>query len=217
MNKNISVLLNVVLLIAVAVLYYFHFSSQNTCSDTGISGTDSAAITNPKVMAPKEIKASKIVFINSDVLNEKYDFVKDLTASAQSRQQKLESAYQSKAQKLQQDYADFQQKASQGLLSENQSNAAQEDLMKRKESLDQMESQLQALVEEIQKSNEEVRQTVIDYVKEYNKNGQYNFILTYTEGPGGVVLLANDSLDITAEIIEGLNAQYKAKKEARKK
>lgn len=217
MNKNVSILLNIVLLIAVAVLYYFHFSACNKTCDAGISGTDSVSISKPIVISPKDIKASKIVYINSDILNEKYDFVKDLTASAQSRQQKLESAYQSKAQKLQADYADFQQKASQGLLSENQSNAAQEDLMKRKESLDQMETQLQALVEEIQKSNEEVRKTVIDYVKEYNKNGLYNYILTYTEGPGGVIILANDSLDITNEIIEGLNAQYKAKKEMKKK
>ena len=70
---------------------------------------------------------------------------------------------------------------------------------------------------QIQKSNEEVRKTVIDYVKEYNKNGEYNYILTYTAGPGGVVILANDSLDITNEIITGLNAQYKANKDKKKK
>jgi len=164
------------------------------------------------VQKPKEIKASKIVYLNSDILNEKYDYVKDLTSAAQVKQGKLESAYQAKGQKLQKDYAEFQQKASQGLLSENQSNAAQEDLTKRKEELDQMEAQLQTLVEEIQKSNEEVRKTVVDYVKEYNKTSKYNYILTYTSGPGGIVLLANDSLDITNEIVDGLNAQYKAKK-----
>ena len=75
-----------------------------------------------------------------------------------------------------------------------------------------MELQLQSLVEEIQKSNEEVRKTVVDYVKEYNKKANYNFILTHTDGPGGVLILANDSLDITNEILEGLNEQYKAKK-----
>ncbi len=152
------------------------------------------------------------MYINSDVLNEKYEYVKDLTTAAQAKQQRLESVYQSKGQKLQQDYADFQQKASQGLLSENQTKSVQEDLMKRKEELDQMEAQLQTQMEEIQKSNEEVRKTVVDYVKEYNKTGQYNYILTYTDGPGGVVILANDSLDITNEIVDGLNAQYKAKK-----
>jgi outer membrane protein len=212
MNKKISFVLNLVLLIAVAVLYYLHFATTNKTSDATAKANDSAMAAKPVVKKPTVIKASKIVYINSDVLNQKYDYVKDLTSAAQAKQGKLEAAYQAKGQKLQEDYAAFQQKASQGLLSENQSNAAQQDLKKRKDELDQMEAQLQTLVDEIQKSNEEVRKTVIDYVKEYNKTSNYNYILTYTEGPGGVMLLANDSLDITDEIIDGLNAQYKAKK-----
>jgi hypothetical protein len=37
-------------------------------------------------------------------------------------------------------------------------------------------------------------------------------VLTYSDGPGGVILLANDSMDITNEILDGLNAQYKTQK-----
>jgi outer membrane protein len=161
---------------------------------------------------PKDIKASKIVYVNVDVLNDKYAMLKDLSAELLSQQQRLESVYQGKAQKLQQDYAELQQKASQGLLSENQSAAAQKDILKRKEDLDKMEMQLQALVEKTQKKNEEVRKTIIDYLNEYNKNSKYDYILTYTEGPGATILLTNDSLNITNEILEGLNAQYKSKK-----
>ncbi len=212
MKTNFPRIINIILFIAVAVLYYLHFSGGNKTTDATAKSADSIAAAKPIVKMPKEIKASKIVYINSDVLNAKYEYVKDLTSAAQAKQSKLESTYQAKGQKLQQDYAEFQQKASQGLLSENQSAAAQEDLTKRKEELDRMEAQLQTLMEEIQKSNEEVRKTVVDYVKEYNKTSKYNYILTYTNGPGGVVILANDSLDITSEIIDGLNAQYKAKK-----
>lgn len=212
MNKNFSLILNIVLLIAVIVLYYLHFSSCNNACAITAATSDSTVAAKPIVMTPKEIKASKIVYINSDVLNEKYDFVKDLVASAQAKQQRMESVYQRKGQEFQQKYADFQQKASSGLLSENQTKSAQEELAKGKEELDNMEAQLQELQNEFQKSNDEVRKTVVDYVKEYNKTGQYNYILTYTDGPGGVVLLANDSLDITNDIIEGLNAQYHTKK-----
>jgi outer membrane protein len=216
MKKNLSLILNVVLIIAVGVLYYLHFSCSANCENPD-AANDTTATLPPVVMKPEDIKASKIVYINSDVLNDKYDFVKDISSAALAKQARLENTYRSKGQKFEQDYQDLQQKAGQGLLSENQLKAAEEDLMKRKGELDQMEQQLQMLVEEVQKSNEEVRQTVIDYVKEYNKNGQYNYILTYTEGPGGIVLMANDSLDITDEVLEGLNAQYKAKKENKKK
>lgn len=212
MDKRISLILNIVLLIAVAVLYYLHFSACNNTCTTTESTVDSTTTAVPVVAPPKEIKASKIVYINSDVLNEKYEFVKDLVASAKVKQQRLESVYQKKGQEFQQKYAELEQKANQGLLSENQTKTAQEELEKGKAELDNMEAQLQQLQDEFQKSNDEVRKTVIDYIKEYNKTGQYNYILTYTEGPGGIVLLANDSLDITDDIIDGLNAQYRAKK-----
>ncbi|MBA3705560.1 MAG: OmpH family outer membrane protein [Bacteroidetes bacterium] len=211
MNKKIPLLINAVLIIAVGILYYLHFSNCNTSCNT-TETADSTMASKPIVMSPKEIKASKIVYVNSDILNEKYDFVKDLVVEAQAKQQRLENIYQKKGQLFQQKYTEFQEKASKGLLSENQSREAQEILAKDKQELDSMEGQLQALAEEFQKSNEQVRKTVIDYVKEYNKNGQYNYILTYTEGPGGIVLYANDSLDITDEIVKGLNAQYNPKK-----
>ncbi len=210
MNKNYSLILNVVLLIAVGVLYYLHFTSCN--SSCGVADGDSTTVSLPAIKMPKEIKASKVVYINSDVLNEKYEFVKDLTADAQAKQKRLEANYQNKAQKLQQDYEAFQQKANAGLMSENQIKTAQDDLMKRKEELDNMQLQLDALLEEVANANEQVRQNVIDYIKEFNKGGQYNYIMTYTDAPGGIILLANDSLDITSEIVEGLNSRYKALK-----
>lgn len=215
MSSKFSNILNVVLIIAVAGLYYLHFSDCNSSCKSG-DANDSSAAPAPIVLSPKEIKATKIVYVNSDVLNEKYEYVKELASAAQAKQQRLEMAYQTKGQKLQQDFMEFQQKASQGLLSENQVNATQAELTKRKEELDQMEMQLQSMMQEIQRDNEQVRKTVTDYVKEYNKQAQYNYVLTYSDGPGGVLLLANDSMDITNEILEGLNAQYRAKKANKK-
>jgi len=210
MNSKFSTYLNVALVIAVAVLYFLHFSNCNQSCSSAVG--DSAAAAKPLVLMPKEIKASKVVYVNVDILNEKYDMLKDLGKEMLGQQQRLESQYQSKAQKLQQDYAELQQKASQGLLSENESVKQQKDIMKRKEELDKMEYQLQALVEKTQKKNEEVRKTIIDYLKEYNKNSKYDYILTYTEGPGATILLTNDSLNITNEVLEGLNAQYNSNK-----
>jgi outer membrane protein len=78
--------------------------------------------------------------------------------------------------------------------------------------LDQLQLKAQALAEKVQIKQEEARKTLTAYVNEYNKTGQYNYILTYSEAPGSPMLLGNDSLDITNDILEGLNAQYKEKK-----
>ena len=211
MNKNLSVVLNLILIIAVIILYYLHFSSdRSVTADAGI--TDSSSVSKQVVLLPKEIKASKIVYVNTDVLNENYQYVKDLSDVAKSNLQSLETAYKKKAAEFQNVYSDFQQKASQGLLSENQQKAAQEELEKRKAELEQMEGKQQQLMDQMQRENEKVFKAIMDYIKEYNKNSQYNYVLAYSDKIVGSVLLANDSLDITNEIVAGLNAQYKTSK-----
>jgi outer membrane protein len=212
MNKNFSLILNAVLLVAVAILYYFHFSVGTAVNPPATATVDSTVASKPKVMLPSEIKASKIVFVNLDVLSEGYLFLKDVSASIQNEQSSLENQYQSKGEKLQADYTDFQDKANKGLYSENQINAEQEKFATRKDELDQLQLKAQALAEKVQIKQEEARKTLTAYVNEYNKTGQYNYILTYSEAPGSPMLLGNDSLDITNDILEGLNAQYKEKK-----
>jgi outer membrane protein len=216
MNKNnLSVALNIILAIAVAVLYYLHFSSHSTtCPGEGemTVNKDSSASSKPMVLAPKEIKASKIVFVNTDVINEKFEYVKELSSAAKANQQSFENAYKKKATDLQNRYQEFQQKASQGLLSDNQTRDAQEELAKGKQELDQLEAKQQLLMEQIQRDNEKVLNTVMDYIKEYNKSSQYNYILAYSRSAMSPVMDANENLDITNEIVEGLNAQYKSKK-----
>lgn len=212
MKNRLSLVLNVVLIIAVAVLYYLHFKN-NTCTVANNSiAKDSTVTAQNMIVMPKEIKASKIVYINTDVLNEKYNYVKELSDVAKGKLQTLEASYQKKGSEFQKKYAAFQQKASQGLLSENEGALAQKELEKGKAELEQMEAKQQLLMEEMQRDNEKVLKTVLDYIKEYNKNGGYNFILAYSNSAMSPVMVANDSLDITNEIVEGLNAQYNAKR-----
>jgi outer membrane protein len=211
MNKNLSVFFNVVLLISIAVLYYLHFSSVGkTAGSTAAS--DSVSASKPFVMQPKVIKSSKIVYVNLDELSDKYEFLKDVSKTIQAEQHTYENQYQTSGQQLQTDYEAFQEKANKGLLSENQINAEQEKFAKRKEDLDQIQRKSEALGEKVQAINEEARKNLTDYIKEYNKSGKYNYVLAYSTGPLSPVLLASDSLDITSEILDGLNAQYKAKK-----
>ena len=211
MNKNFSLILNSIIAVAIGVLYYLHFSAGST-ADEKINVADTLAVEKPIIMAPSEIKASKIVFVNLDILSDGYDFLKDVSSSAQAEQNNLQNQYQTKGEKLQQDYMQFQEKANKGLLSENQIATEQEKFTSRKEELDQLQLKSEALGEKIQARTEEARKNLTDYIKEYNKSGNYNYVLAYSEGPLSPVLLANDSLDITNDILEGINAQYRAKK-----
>lgn len=212
--KNLNPV-NGILLIAVAILYYLHFSADKVSVDE-VAGADTVEDVLTDSTGAPIVKKEGTVYINGDILNAEYQFVKDISAAAQASQQRLENSYKRKAQKLQQDVGVFQQKASQGLLSENQAMAQQESLMKRKEELDKMDLKMQSLMQEFQQKNLEVRASVVNYLKEYNKTANYQYVLTYTDGPGGVVVLADSTLDITSEVLVGLNEEYAAKKEAAK-
>ncbi|MGZ4054188.1 MAG: OmpH family outer membrane protein [Bacteroidia bacterium] len=216
MNKNISMILNVILIIAVAILYYLHFSGPKAATEIASKGKDSTVVEKPIVMAPSDIKASKIVFVNLDVLSEQYDYLKDVSAAAQAELSALQNQYQTKGEKLQEDYAAFQKNVNDKLLSENQINAEQEKFAARKDELDQLQNKSQVLEEKNQARTEEARKNLTDYINEYNKSGHYDYVLTYSTGPLSPLLLANENFDITKDILAGINAQYQAKKKAKK-
>lgn len=208
MNKNVSLILYSVLVVAVAILYYLHFTQKpemlvekQTLKDT---------TTEVKFVLPQQLQSANILYINADTLFEKYEFVKALKKDAQSRQANLESRYAEKSQKFQQDYTEYQQKLSSGLINEDQAKAIEEDLLKRKNDLDQMEQQSNNLIEETQKKNAMVQKEITDFFKEYVKGKNINYVLAYTSSTGSV-LFAKDSLDVTAQLLDALNSRYKAR------
>jgi outer membrane protein len=206
MKNYLSIALNVILLIAVGVLYYFHFTGKETGSSPD----------SKQVLAPKEIKSSEIVFVNLDTLNLKYEYLKDISAAATSEQQSLERQYTSQATKLQQDFITLQQNVEKGLFTEKEAMVEQQLLMKRRDKLDELEYKSQQLMEKIEIQNAQANKNLREYITEYNKQSNYTYVLTYTDNLP-VVLLADPNLDITTEILNGLNQQYRAEKEAKKK
>lgn len=219
MNKNISIVLNVVLFLAVGTLFYFHFSGKNeNSSDAVTENADSTSVPTPVVTAPKDIKESKIVYVNIDLLNEQYEFLKDISSAAKSEHTSLQNQFQSKGEKLQKDYEEFQQSAQGGLLSENQINQKQEEFAKRKDDLDQLQLKADELMAKIENESMKAMENVKNYIAEYNKKSNYDYVVAYSDNPGATqLLLANPAYDITLEILEGLNTQYKAEKAAKKK
>lgn len=218
MNKKVSIIINVVLVLAIGILYYLHFSSCNQSCEAPESTGDSTAAVKPVVAAPKDIKASKIVYVNIDVLNEKYEFLKDISSAAKAEHTALQSQYQVKGEKLQKDYEEFQQSAQGGLLSENQISQKQEEFAKRKDDLDQLQMKADDLMAKIQDESFKAMENVKNYITEYNKKSNYDYVVAYSDNPGATqLLLANPAYDITNEILDGLNAQYQAEKANKKK
>jgi outer membrane protein len=188
--KNFSLVLNLVLVVAVAVLFYFHFSDEPEVTEV----VHSAPLLN-----------GNIVYVDSDSLLEQYAYFKSKKADFEQMQNKTKSQLKSEGEKLQKEIEEYQKGAS--MMTAQQRQSTEEGLaMKQQGFLQKKDEMLGRLEEEQNKVNEQVYAKLGAYVKEFNKKRNYSFVLGYQKGGG--ILFANDSLNITKEIIAGLNKEY---------
>jgi len=200
--KNGLLIWNAVLTLAVVFLGYQHFQHHS-------SGGDSSS-------TPDAAKGKKIVYVQADTLLKNYDYYKDFQKEFESKGFQLENDLANKGRSFQNKVAFFQQRAQQGALSQDQAQAAQAQLGKEEQDIAKYrDEQLRKLEEERLKKTEEFYTNIFDYIKKYNKENGYEFVLGYSKGGG--ILFADASLDVTKKIIEGLNKEYKDKDAAKAK
>ncbi|WOK08826.1 OmpH family outer membrane protein [Imperialibacter roseus] len=195
--KNLSTVLSVVLLAAVAVLFYLVLSNKSASSDPEVASLDSSI---------DRISGDlSIAYVNSDTLLSKYEYFKDISSDLEKKRAKLESEYRNRAEGLQREIQNFQNTAQN--MTMNQARAKEEELTVKQQNLYQYQQTLgQQLVEEETKLNEQLYNAVSGYLSEFSGSNKYHLVLTYTKGSG--VLYADKRLDITDEVIKGLNKSY---------
>ncbi len=212
MKNNLSTILNFVLLAAVAVLFYLHFSSKNDVAETK-GKTDST----PKLSfsVPKNLAGAHVLYVNIDSIDSKYEAFTDLSKEAGGNYAYLQKNYQKKALELQQRYDTYQQKVQMQTISGDDAikeeaaiNAGMEDLKK-------MEANISALEGVAMEKNARITAEITTYFKSYAKDKGIDFILAY--GGASNVLYANDSLDVTEDVLSALNDNYRKTKPADKK
>ncbi len=192
--KNASLVLNIVLAIAVAVLYYLHFKDRQPAEAA--------------VKTPTEVKAKPNVYVNVDSLLTKYEFFKDTQKVLESKKFQLENELATKGRNLQNKAAFFQQKAP--TMTMEQGRATEAALQKEQQEIVQYRDRAaQGLAMEEQKKNEELYNKIYEYLKKYNAQNKYEFVLGYTKGGG--ILFADTNNDVTKKVLDGLNQEYKDK------
>jgi outer membrane protein len=204
--KNLSLILNVILLIAVGVLYFLFFNQKGAGSGSSEISNDSLNVSTP--VLPKG--SDKIVYINLDSLQEKYEYYKKLTKDLENKGRADQAKLEGKARQFQDEAIKFQQDVQNGAITEEQAIAKQSELQRKNQELEQMEERSnKEYAEEAKKAQDTYINTLNDFLKRKSKEHNYAFVLGYIRG--GQVVFANDSLDITGVVLEGLNKEYKAK------
>lgn len=149
---------------------------------------------------------TNIRYYNMDSVMANYELVKTFNEANLRTMTELQNAQRSREGELNRLASSIQQKMqNNGYLSEASYNADMAELNKKQQAAQNYLGSLQAKAqEEALRQQEEFIDSVNSFLAEYNKTRHYDAILLFAPGE-----LFNPALDITNEIIEGLNAQYK--------
>lgn len=166
--------------------------------------------------ATKAQPAGRIVYVNTDTLLNNYDYYKDVVKEFQNKQFQLENELQRKGQSFQNEVALFQRRVQAGGMSQEQAQTTQQQLAQKEQNLmmyrDNAANNL--AVEQGQKTDELLTK-IQEYLAKYNSGDKYDMVIGYSKGGG--VLYAKEDLDITQDVLKGLNEDYaKTKKPASK-
>ena len=136
----------------------------------------------------------------------------ELRNTFQAKANKADREFNAKYQKFEKDMMDAQDKIQKGLVTRATAEQMQQQLMQQQQELMETRDRMMGeLAEEEQVMNNRIYFAVTDYLKEYNADYKYAMILSTAAGTGPV-LHADPSLDITKEVLAGLNARYEAEK-----
>lgn len=200
--KNVSLLSNAVLAVAVIVLFILVLGKKTT-PDNKQEVTAKNVVTNGKL---------PIAYVNIDSLLLNYQFAKEANESLIKKQEDSRLTINTKARQLQTEMGEFQRKLeNNAFLSRERAEQEQMRLQKKQQELQELDGKLsQQLMQVQQKMNEQLRDTINTFMKEFNKNNKYELIISNTSSDN--ILYAAKGYDITAEVTRQLNERIANKK-----
>ena len=192
--KNTSLVLIVILFIAVAGLYILHFSG-NKSNGSGKPGADDGG-------ASSELK---IAFIKVDSLVVNYDFAQEMHDGFTKQQEAFTKEYGEKRTRFETQAASFQEKVQRGgFLTQERAMQERDRLVGEEQQITKLDQELSAKLAQMQAdNNKQLLDSVMNYLKIYNKDKKYTYILNAAE-----VLIGDETSNITRDVLVGLNARY---------
>lgn len=203
--KNINLVFNIVLAVAVGILYFLHFKGSGNVSAN--SGSETTESKKEITVDTSSLPNASIVYVNSDSLFAKYEMVADIRTELEKDRKQKEAQFEKEYRSLEQKVNNFKEIAER--LSQEEGQKQQMDLMQQEQSLGARKEQLMTeLTQKEQDKNILIQDKIANYIKRLNEKKQYTYVLGYSPGGGGI-LYAKNSLEITDIVIKGLNEEYK--------
>ena len=195
--KNVSLVISVISLIA-AITFGVLFLTDNT----------------KKAEAPAEGEAVEniaskgdIVYVDLDRILMDYDMANDLRSVVETKAQNIQAEITRRGKKLENDVKSFQEKMNKGLMTRSVAEAQQQKLMQQEQEFNEYAGRKQQEIQEEQVvMMNQLGDAIKTFIDKYNAEKQYAMILT--NSGGAPVITADAALDITEDVLAGLNDEY---------
>ncbi len=192
---HLPFILSALSLVLVVVLYVLFFLNKGKSIDS---------------FQKKNGASISVAYINFDSLMIHYNMVKVMKDSLMNKKNTLEADVINRQKTLQTKIDNYKDNVQNNRITMQQAQAAEQKLMQEQQDLLSLrEGYLSQLAEDQSKLDMIIQDSVINYVHRINNKYNFDYVLGFSKG-GGIVL-ANDTLNITKMVVDGLNEEYKKK------
>ena len=194
--KNTSLILSVVSLVAVVVFGVLTLTKGGKNVET-VAGEAT------------EMTASKgdIVYVDLDRILTEYDMANDLRSVVETKVQNIQAEVNRRGKKLENDVIEFQNKIDKGLMTRSVAEVQGQKLQQQEAEFNNYAAQKQQEIQEEQVvMMNQLGDAIQTFLQKYNEQKQFAMILT--NSGGAPVITADAALDITDDVLAGLNEEY---------
>jgi outer membrane protein len=194
--KSISTILSILALALIAVLFYLQF--------THVEKPQHVTSTTDK----KTNGSFKIAYFDIDSLQEHYAYYKDVLSEIKKKETSMNAELNDMTAKYQKKIREWQEKGNN--MSQSEGEQAQREYNMMQQRYQERKSELEQSLQKQQVDGmQELRKQVEIFLKDYNQTKGFAYILSYE--PGFIIYYKDSAYNITGDLIQGLNAQYKDK------
>lgn len=196
--RNIGNILSVIALIAVGILFYLHFTHTEQLKQQIVKQNSRIDTSN-----------FRIAYFDIDSLQTHFKEFNEIVEELRTKENEKNAILSQYSAKYQRRLRELQQKATS--MSQAQGEAAQQELAQMEEGFKKTEFELDQNLKKLQMDRmSNLQKKIENYLKDYNRDKGYAFIFSYQ--PGSLMYYKDSLYDITKEIINGLNRDYKPQK-----
>lgn len=192
--KNAPLITSIIALLGVILLFI------NKVSDKNVSSKENENISNN----------NKIAYVNLDTLVGAYDYYNEMQTKLYQTQNQKGGELDSRYKALQRKAYDISNQVRNNMMTNTKAQKLQQQLAAEEQKIMQDKQKYEMeLAEEGQRINLEILDSVKNYLTIYNKDKNFNLIFS-NDTLARTILIADDKMNITKEIVDSLNKRYQA-------